>query len=121
MNCAKYSRRYTTGGYTPGPMSQQLPVTSSKRARSGSSSRSTSSAVMPGSTGNARQFLLATMVWVLTIILVVVAAHLIRSIADQPDVYTSYLTQKCVKVVNADGTPGDCAKLPERYNNIWVE
>lgn len=49
------------------------------------------------------------------------ARALIRSIEDRPDVHVSYLTQKCVRVVNGDGTPGSCAKLPERYNRIWVD
>lgn len=36
-----------------------------------------------------------------------------------PDVIFSYSTKKCVKVINADGTAGDCSKLPDKYNHIW--
>lgn len=36
-----------------------------------------------------------------------------------PDVIFSYSTKQCVKVINADGTDGDCNNLPERYTHIW--
>lgn len=57
--------------------------------------------------------------------LVVLAVIVIGFIAvvfkatDTPDVIFSYSTKKCVKVINADGTAGDCNHLPERYNHIW--
>lgn len=40
---------------------------------------------------------------------------------DRPDVHISYLTRECVRVVNADGTPGSCEALPDRYERVWVE
>lgn len=36
-----------------------------------------------------------------------------------PDVVFSYSTKQCVKVINADGSAGDCKHLPEKYNHIW--
>lgn len=36
-----------------------------------------------------------------------------------PDVIFSWETKQCVKVINADGTDGDCNHLPERYNHVW--
>ena len=36
-----------------------------------------------------------------------------------PDVIFSYSTKQCIKVVNADGTAGDCNKLPKKFNHIW--
>ncbi len=36
-----------------------------------------------------------------------------------PDVIFSYSTKQCVRVINADGTDGDCNHLPTRYNHIW--
>lgn len=48
-------------------------------------------------------------------------AALVRTLAGRPDVHVSYLTQECVQVINADGSAGDCAKLPENYNKIWVD
>ena len=37
-----------------------------------------------------------------------------------PDVYFSYSTQECVKVVNY-GTNYTCENLPSRYYHVWVE
>ena len=36
-----------------------------------------------------------------------------------PDVIFSWETKQCVKVINADGSAGDCAHLPEKYTHIW--
>ena len=36
-----------------------------------------------------------------------------------PDVIFSWETKKCVKVINADGSAGDCNNLPDRYTHIW--
>lgn len=40
---------------------------------------------------------------------------------DRPEVHVSHLTQECVRVVNADGSPGSCGALPDRYARVWVE
>lgn len=45
----------------------------------------------------------------------------IGNLLDQPNVYKSYMTQECVKVVHADGSAGSCDSLPTRYNRVWVE
>jgi hypothetical protein len=37
-----------------------------------------------------------------------------------PTVYRSWTSKECVKVVNADGTPGSCRHLPDKYRNTWV-
>lgn len=37
-----------------------------------------------------------------------------------PDVYFSYSTNECVKVVNY-GTEYSCENLPKRFYHIWVE
>ena len=39
----------------------------------------------------------------------------------QAEVIFSYTTKKCVKVINADGTLGNCAKLPDNYIFTWGE
>lgn len=39
--------------------------------------------------------------------------------SGQPDVIFSYSTKQCVKVEFADGSLGDCSKLPEKYNHVW--
>ena len=38
---------------------------------------------------------------------------------DMPDVIFSHSTKQCVKVINADGTEGDCNNLPKRFHHIW--
>lgn len=43
---------------------------------------------------------------------------LVRAI-DTPDVIFSWETKQCVKVINADGSAGDCNNLPDRYTHIW--
>lgn len=52
-----------------------------------------------------------------------VIAILVRACAEAqyPTVYTSYSTGECTKVVYPNGTEGDCASLPERYHNKWVQ
>lgn len=39
----------------------------------------------------------------------------------QSEVIFSYTTKQCVKVINADGSVGDCSKLPENYIFTWGE
>ena len=43
------------------------------------------------------------------------------SFLGQAEVIFSYTTKKCVKVINADGTLGNCSKLPENYIFSWGE
>lgn len=38
---------------------------------------------------------------------------------DTPDVIFSYSTGECRRVDLPDGSHGDCAHLPERYNHVW--
>ena len=39
----------------------------------------------------------------------------------QSEVIFSYTNKKCVKVINADGTLGNCSKLPDNYIFTWGE
>lgn len=46
--------------------------------------------------------------------------------ADQPTVYKSWKTQKCVRVedpanIAAGKAPRTCKTLPTRYDLVWVE
>lgn len=43
------------------------------------------------------------------------------SFLGQSEVIFSYTNKKCVKVINADGSTGDCSKLPENYIFTWGE
>jgi hypothetical protein len=45
-------------------------------------------------------------------------------ITDTPDVYMSYETKVCRKVIIYDGPNeirGSCKKLPKKYNIVWVK
>ena len=45
-------------------------------------------------------------------------------ITDMPDVYMSYETKVCRKVIIYDGPNeirGSCKKLPKKYNIVWVK
>lgn len=55
---------------------------------------------------------------VMAVILFTVA---LDSFLGQPEVIFSYTTKECVKVINANGTLGDCSKLPENYIFTWGE
>lgn len=55
---------------------------------------------------------------VMAVILFTVA---LDSFLGQPEVIFSYTTKECVKVINADGSVGDCSKLPENYIFTWGE
>lgn len=43
------------------------------------------------------------------------------SFLGQSEVIFSYSTKECVKVIHADGSLGDCSKLPENYVFTWSE
>ena len=48
-----------------------------------------------------------------------IAFGILYSFLSTPDVVMSYSTKKCMYVEYADGSKGDCSKLPEKYNLIW--
>ena len=43
------------------------------------------------------------------------------SFLGQPEVIFSYTNKKCVKVINADGSLGNCSNLPKNYIFTWGE
>ena len=45
----------------------------------------------------------------------------LNSFLGQSEVIFSYSTKECVKVINADGSVGDCSKLPDNYIFTWGE
>jgi len=49
-----------------------------------------------------------------------IVIYLLNSALNMPDVYFSYSTKECTKVVNY-GTMYTCDNLPEKYNHIWVK
>lgn len=89
---------------------------------SGGSSRSTAFAATRGTTiAHRAPYLGAAIVLLAVLGLGLGARSVVRGITDKPDVFTSYLTRECVRVVNADGSEGSCSNLPETYHNHWVD
>lgn len=58
---------------------------------------------------------------IFSVMAVVLFTIALDSFLGQPEVIFSYTTKQCVKVINADGTLGDCSKLPENYIFTWGE
>lgn len=58
---------------------------------------------------------------IFSVIAVILFTVALDSFLGQPEVIFSYTTKECVKVINADGSLGDCSKLPENYVFTWGE
>jgi len=58
---------------------------------------------------------------IFSIMAVILFTVALDSFLGQPEVIFSYSTKECVKVINADGTLGDCSKLPDNYIFTWGE
>lgn len=60
-----------------------------------------------------------------TIFFGLIAAAITYAILDAfmiPDVWFSYSTNECVKVLNyAEGDAYSCENMPEKFNHVWVE
>lgn len=120
MNYAKPSKRSSNVHCRPGRTSQQWPGLSPNACRYGLSSRSTASAVLLGTVRAARA--VPPVVWYMVLGLLVgwMAVTAVKSALNMPTVYRSWTSKECVKVINADGKPGSCRHLPDKYRNIWV-
>jgi hypothetical protein len=40
---------------------------------------------------------------------------------SMPDVYISYSTGECVKVVNYTDEQFDCSNYPSKFNHVWAQ
>ena len=58
---------------------------------------------------------------IFSVVALVLFTVALDSFLGQPEVIFSYTTKQCVKVINADGSIGDCSKLPENYIFTWGE
>ena len=58
---------------------------------------------------------------IFSVVAVILFTVALDSFLGQPEVIFSYTSKKCVKVINADGTLGDCSKLPKNYIFTWGE
>ena len=48
--------------------------------------------------------------------------HLFLDSMSLPDVWVSYSTDECVKVVNyVEGDNFSCENMPSKFNHVWVE
>ena len=48
-------------------------------------------------------------------------AYAANSALSMPDVYISYSTGECVKVVNYTDEQFTCANYPSKFNHVWAE
>jgi hypothetical protein len=54
--------------------------------------------------------------------LIFVLSYAVLSSAELPDVWFSYSTGDCVKVLNyAEGDTYSCENMPPRYYHVWTE
>ena len=58
---------------------------------------------------------------IFSVMVLVLFTIALDSFLGQSEVIFSYSTKECVKVINADGSLGDCSKLPENYIFSWGE
>ena len=58
---------------------------------------------------------------IFSVVALVLFAIALNSFLGQSEVIFSYTTKKCVKVIYADGSLGDCSKLPKNYVFTWGE
>lgn len=58
---------------------------------------------------------------VLGLVLVGKMMYAITYVVSVPDVYISYTTRECVKVVSYTDEIFNCENYPTKYNHIWVQ
>ena len=58
---------------------------------------------------------------IFSVVALVLFTIALDSFLGQSEVIFSYSTKECVKVINADGSVGDCSKLPKNYIFTWGE
>ena len=58
---------------------------------------------------------------IFSVMVVILFTVALDSFLGQSEVIFSYTAKQCVKVINADGSMGDCSKLPDNYIFTWGE
>lgn len=48
-------------------------------------------------------------------------AYAVTSVFTLPDVYISYSTRECVKVVNYTDEQFSCENMPSKFNHVWAQ
>lgn len=56
-----------------------------------------------------------------TVLVLLLITWAVLSAVKTPDVEFSYASKQCVAVIYYDGSKGDCANIPEKYNRVWVK
>lgn len=62
-----------------------------------------------------------TLLTVLGLAVILIGAVFIIDALDRPEVIMSWSSRQCLRVINTDGTDGDCNHLPDKYELIWGE
>lgn len=57
----------------------------------------------------------------IALVAVVMVGFGIFTVLEMPDVFFSYSSGECVKVVNYGENQWSCGDLPKRFNHIWVD
>lgn len=121
MNSKKPTAAYSASRYPAGRGPQKSPATLLRQARCDSSLKSIAFAATLGTLMRLRDLGSRLAPLGLTLLLLAGVAGAFWDYTGLPTVYKSYLTQKCVRVEQMDGTSGDCSNLPDRYHQVWVE
>lgn len=121
MNSKKPTAACSASRYPAGRGQQKSPDTLLRQARCDSSLRSIAFGAMLGTLKKWVDRTPTLIVLIITVLGFWGAYAALADYLDRPEVHISYLTQECVRVVNADGSPGSCEALPDRYERVWVE
>lgn len=110
MNFGKPSRTSLAGLFRREPIQRRLFAGCRHLSPFGLNLRSIASAAMHG-----------MLVTCLSLGAVSLIAWAVWSYLDMPTVQKNSVTRQCVRVILADGSPGSCHNLPDRYEVVWVQ
>ena len=121
MNFKKPTAACSASRYPAGRGQQKSPDTLLRQARCDSSLKSIAFGAMRGTLTRLCDHARWAAPLAFAVLLLWGLAGTFLDYLDLPEVHISYLTRECVRVVNADGSPGSCGALPDRYHHVWVE
>ena len=121
MNCKKPSAGFTatqsptaqSPRKSPAGLLREAPCASSLKSIAFGAMRGTLTRFCDGTRWAAPLAVSVLLLWVL--------AGAFADYLDLPEVHISHRTRECVRVVSADGSPGSCGALPDRYEQVWVK
>lgn len=121
MKSEKHTAACSASRYPAGRGHQKSPDALLRQARCDSSLKSIAFAAMRGTLMRWGDRARWAAPLAFAVLLIWGTAGVFVDYLDRPEVHISYLTRECVRVVNADGSPGSCGSLPDRYKRVWVE